>query len=386
MRSRTDQDSTRQGSTSRRSDATTSRHRWRRLKPAAAFAFLLTVAAFAATPGLAEANPFQPNAYQQTNLVADQPGNAAITDPNLVNSWGLSIGPTGALWVSDNGTDVSTLDAGANGTAPASIVPLVVKIPGGAPTGTVFNGTGQFVLKADGMPAAFLFASESGHITAWNPQLADRTLAVDVVPTQNAIYKGLTLQNTSSGPRLYATDFHNGKVDVFDGNFNPVHRFGAFFDPFLPRGFAPFGVEAVGNNVVVTYAKQDADREDDVAGAHLGFVDVYTPDGQFLRRLVSGGALNAPWGLAQAPDGFGRFSHALLVGNFGDGHINAYDPITGFPLGSLEDGHGRPITIDGLWGLKFGNGTAGRTTTLWFSSGPDDESHGLLGTIEPSMM
>ncbi|MGZ4132104.1 MAG: TIGR03118 family protein, partial [Actinomycetota bacterium] len=269
-----------------------------------------------------------PNAYEVTNLVSDQTGVAAHQDPNLVNAWGLVAGPTTPWWVADNGTDLSTLYDGT-GTA----IPLVVSVAG-APTGAVFNGSSDFVVshRGDSGPSLFLFATEGGTIRGWNPAVpnlgptAKSTKTFTLVDRSGAgaIYKGLAIATTVAGPRLYATDFHNGRVDVFDGSLRRIVRSGAFVDPNLPDGFAPFGIQAIGSSIYVTYAKQDAAAEDDVAGAGLGFVDRYNKWGRFLGRVAGRGALDAPWGLAWAPQGFGRFGGDLLVGNFGDGRITAF--------------------------------------------------------------
>ncbi|MGH2906873.1 MAG: TIGR03118 family protein [Solirubrobacterales bacterium] len=326
--------------------------------------------------------------YNQTNLVSDIPGLAQQTDPNLKNPWGLAAGPTSALWVSDNATDVATLYPGATTTKPISISSLVVGIPGGAPTGQVFNPTSGFVV-TDGTnsgPAAFLFSSESGNITGWNPTVPPpppSKMAQPAVHTPGAIYKGLTMAQTRDGNSyIYATDFHNGRIDAFDSKFAPAKLPGHFKDPFVPKGFAPFGIQAINNKLVVTYAKQDADAEDDVAGRGLGIVDVFSASGCLLHRFHTGGVLNAPWGIALAPKDFGIFSNKLLIGNFGDGVINAFDPRTGIFVGSLRDGHGKVIRNEGLWGLRFGNGTTGNANTLLFSDGLNDEENGLLGSIE----
>jgi uncharacterized protein (TIGR03118 family) len=329
-----------------------------------------------------------PGAFTQRNQVSDVPGVARITDPNLVNAWGLSAGPATPLWVADNGKDVSTLYSGAVRGADPMIAPLVVGIPGGAPTGTVFNPTGGFVVGQGAArgPARFLFDSEAGRITGWNQKLSPATQAVPVLATPDAVYKGLALAVTRrQGPLLYAADFHHARIDVFDARLHTAHlRRGAFSDRSLPAGFAPFNVQELDGRIFVSYAKQDAMAHDDVPGAGLGYVDVYTPLGRMVKRLVSQGALNAPWGMTIAPAGFGRLGGALLVGNFGDGAIHAYNARTGAPLGALHTTHGAPIRIDGLWGLRFGNGVFGTRRTLVFSAGPQDESHGLLGTIVPA--
>jgi uncharacterized protein (TIGR03118 family) len=265
--------------------------------------------------------------------------------------------------------------------------PLVVSIPGGAPTGQVFNPTPGFVVRSGDAsgPARFIFDSEAGLVTGWNPGVPPpppSTQAQVGASVPDAIYKGLAIADTAAGTLLYAADFHNGRIDVFDQAFNPVHLSGSFADPEIPRGFAPFNVQELGGVLYVAYAKQDADAEDEVAGPSLGFVDVYSTSGQLLRHLIERGQLNAPWGLALAPAGFGRFSGTLLVGNFGNGRINAYNPETGEFLGRLRHEDGSPIQIEGLWALRFGNGITGNRTTLLFTAGIDDEAHGLFGAIE----
>jgi uncharacterized protein (TIGR03118 family) len=326
--------------------------------------------------------------YTQRNLVSDQPGKAELLDTSLVNAWGLAFGPTSPAWVADNGTDVSTLYSGAVGNTPVSKVDLTVSIPGGAPTGTVFNDSDGFVVHsgASSGPAAFLFSSEAGKITGWSPAVpppAPSTHAQPAAKVPGAIFKGLAIADTASGPQIYATDFHNDKVDVWDANFARVRHKGAFRDHRIPKHFAPFGIEAVNGDIVVTYAKQDADAEDDVAGHGNGFVDVYDTDGNLLRRFARRGSLNSPWGIALAPQGFGRASGALLIGNFGDGRIHAYDPVSAKSLGALRSKHGK-LAIDGLWALKFGNGVIGTPHTLLFTAGPADESHGLFGELTPT--
>jgi uncharacterized protein (TIGR03118 family) len=330
----------------------------------------------------------------QTNLISDLPGVAMFQDPHLVNPWGISESATSAFWISDNGAGVSTLYNTAG--VPQS---LVVSIPtpdasaGGAPTGTVFNialASRAFTVSANGRsaPAVFLFATEDGTISGWAPSV-DPTHAIIAVDNsdEGAIYKGLAIATDAGGRTLlYATDFHNGRVDVFDTTFKPATGLAsdAFTDPDLPKGYAPFNVEVLNGKVYVTYARQDAAAEDDVAGKGRGFVDVYNLDGSGGQRLVSRGELNAPWGLAIAPASFGSLAGALLVGNFGDGKINAYNPTTGEFLGALEDPDGEPIQIDGLWALKVGNGgNGGDANSVYFTAGLDDEQHGLFGSLKP---
>jgi uncharacterized protein (TIGR03118 family) len=318
--------------------------------------------------------------FTQDNLVSDQPGAAAVTDPNLVNAWGMSRTATSPIWVSDNGADVSTLYNGAVNGSAVTTVPLVVSTPGGAPTGQVSNDTSAFVVPGTTTPARFIFAGENGDLSAW----ASGTAAVSVGHTAGAVYKGLALAHSAFGPLLLAANFHDNRIDVFDGQFHPVTDNRLFRDPSLRSGFAPFNVTEIGNEIYVTYAKQDAARHDDVAGPGNGFVDVFTNYGAFVKRLVTRGLLNSPWGLTIAPANFGAFSGDLLVGNFGDGRIHAYDPYSGRLLGTLLSSKHRPITIDGLWGLLVGDAAAGGADSVWFSAGPDDEAHGLLGILRAS--
>lgn len=326
--------------------------------------------------------------YQRRNLTSNSTTlHAEQIDPNVVNAWGLAFNPYAFAWVANNGSGVATLFDG-NGK-PQS---LVVTIPGangqpGNPTGAVFYGGMGFVVKqgsASG-PSRFLFASEDGGIAGWSPQ-ADRTHAIRVIDNSatGTVYKGIAISGDGNGNLLYATDFHNGKIDVYDTSFKPVTLPGhPFEDMNLPAGYGPFGIQAIGGNLFVTYARQDQARHDDVKGAGFGFVDVFSPDGRLLRRFASHGALNAPWGVALAPDGFGRFANRLLVGNFGDGAINAYDLATGKWLGQLEGSDQKPIHVDGLWGLGFGNGVdQQKVDTLYFSAGPNDEANGLYGRID----
>jgi len=337
-----------------------------------ALALMFGLAAIAVTPLRAA----QGNAFRVVPLVSDQPGVAPNTDPNLVNAWGLTSGPTTPWWVADNGTDKSTLYRGSDGQPQA----LVVDVHN-APTGTVFNPTTGFALPTGGS-ARFLFDTEEGKVLGWNP--AQGTTAVVVADlNDDAIYKGLAIAATSAGPRLYAADFHNAKVDVFDGSFTPVD--GGFVDPSLPSGYAPFGIQTIGDRVFVTYAQQDADAEDEVAGQGRGFVDAYDLAGNLVERVAQHGQLNAPWGLALAPSSFGRFAGDLLVGNFGDGQINAYAELGNGHFahrGELRDSSGKSLSIDGLWALQFGQGgNNGPAGTLFFTAGPDDENHGLFGQI-----
>lgn len=331
------------------------------------------------------ADDSSPNEYRVKNLVSDGSVAADHVDRNLVNGWGLAFNPAGVVWVADNGTGEATLYDGQGNPQT-----LVVKIPAaaenpGRPTGIVFNSTGQFAVQKAGAtaaPALFIFASEDGVISGWAPSV-DPNNAILAVNNPEAIYKGLALAANSDGNFLYATDFHNAKIDVYDRNFQPVKLSGSFQDPGIPQGFAPFGIQNLNGNLYVTYAQQDEDAEDDVKGSGLGFVDVFDANGILIRRVASRGPLNAPWGMALAPVDFGRFSNRLLIGNFGDGMINAYDAATGEFLDQLRDDSGEPIRIDGLWGMAFGNGIQGQpTNVLFFAAGPNDEEGGLYGRIE----
>jgi uncharacterized protein (TIGR03118 family) len=323
------------------------------------------------------------NSYTQHNLVSDGYVRADHTDPNLVNAWGLAFNPHSDIWVTDTGSGLSTLyDSAGN---PVS---LVVKIPGGSPTGIVYNTSPGFVIHKGVTFGAstFIFASESGRISGWNYNV-DSTHAITMVDngTSGAIYKGLAIIDAGgSVPRIYATDFHHGRIDVFDLHFGQAYlQPGAFTDHHLPKGFAPFGIQAIDGKLYVTYAKQDRARQDEIDGAGLGYVDVYNANGRLLRRLVSRGHLNAPWGLAKAPADFGRFSHSLLVANFGDGTIDAYSITSGRFEGQLKRPDHRPLKIDGLWGIRFGNGQRHQPiNALFFAAGPDHEKHGLYGRID----
>lgn len=326
--------------------------------------------------------------YRQRNLVSDSAAiRAEHHDPHLVNPWGVAMNPYGVSWVADNGTGYSTLYNGAG--VPQS---LVVQIPGagkaaGNPTGVAFYGGPAFTVTkgSSSGPSRFLFVSEDGGIAGWAPTV-DMTHAIRVVDNSasHAIYKGVAISGNGRGQLLYATDFHNGKVDVYDSNFHPVSLPGKpFYDPALPAGYGPFGIQAINGDLYVSYAKQDADREDDVAGRGLGYVDVYDTDGQLVRRFTSNGALNAPWGMALAPASFGKFSNRLLVGNFGDGMINAYDLDNGRFVGRLKGPDHKPVRIPGLWGIAFGNGLSQQPVdTLFFAAGPNDEKSGLYGRLD----
>ena len=324
-------------------------------------------------------------AFVQTNLDSNIAGRANVTDPNLANAWGLAFAPGGPYWVNANHSGVATLYRGDG-----SIVPLVVTVPPppgsqtgtvSAPTGMIWNPTTAFLLPGTKFPAVFIFDTEDGTISAWNPSV-DATNAVIVADnsTTGAVYKGLAFGTNINGNNIYATNFRGGKIEVFDNKFSPAKTDGQFEDSRIPSGFAPFGIQNIDGDLWVTYAKQDADKMDDVGGPGSGFVDVFDTDGHLLRRFVEHGVLNSPWGLARAPYGFGQFSGDALIGNFKDGRINAFDSRGNFH-GALRKPGGGAISIDGLWALEFGSGAKSSPEWLFFTAGPNDETNGVFGVI-----
>jgi len=340
----------------------------------------------AALPRTGQARPAVPH-FKQTDLVSDQQAEGANpADPDLVNPWGIAFSPTHPFWISDNHTGLSTLydQTGAKQG-------LRVAIPGpggvgaGAPTGIVFSGTTAF--NGD----FFIWATEDGTIAGW------KTGATAVIEKDNsasgAVYKGLALVTSTHGSKLFAADFHGNKVDVFDASFNAVTLSStAFKHRRAPAGFAPFNIVVIKGKLYVSYAKQDADAHDDVGGAGNGFIDIYDTNGRLIRRLASGTAahghltqLNSPWGMAIAPKSFGKLKNALLVGQFQSGQIVALNANSGSFLGLLTDSNNAPITIDGLWALVVGGGGAsGDPNKVYFTAGPEDETHGLFGSLEAS--
>jgi len=322
--------------------------------------------------------------YRQVNLVSDVAGAAQLQDPDLVNSWGISFSATSPFWVSDNGTGKATLYSVTNDTLGDMVVTklgLVVNIPGeGNPTGQLFNGTGQF--HGD----LFIFASEDGVISGWRPALG--TNAEILVTNPDAVYKGITLATTTNGPVLLVANFHQGIVEEYDGNLNLI---GQFADALAPSRYAPFNVQSIEGMIFVTFALQDQDKHDDVAGRGHGLIDVLDPSTGTFHRFVTGRAagghlheINSPWGVTLAPSTFGKHAGQLLVGNFGSGTIMSFDADGKF-RGLLKGQHKGAIVIDGLWALAFGNNhQAGSQDTLFFTAGPDGESHGLFGSITPT--
>lgn len=321
-------------------------------------------------------------AYQVELLVSDD------TDAELVNGWGLAAGVTGPWMVS-----VNRMQLGKTYDETGALLPPRVAVPG-RPTGVAHNGGTGFVVSNGTVsaPARFLFASDNGTISGYSPEVTPgpegQAIVVVDRSAAGAVYKGLALAVTSSGERLYATDFRNGRVDSFDRNFAPVIVPGGFMDPKLPEGFAPFGIRTLAGRIFVTYAKQDVTGLQHVSGRTLGVVNVFDLDGRLIARVAQRGQLNAPWGLAIAPAGFGDLAGDLLVGNHGSGEILALsmtDDMQQFtPKGVLRDASNAPIQIEGLWGISFGNGDdAGPANLLYFTAGPEDETGGAFGRIVP---
>jgi uncharacterized protein (TIGR03118 family) len=383
----------------------------RQLAPAA----IVAISAFCISSARAQSNEQDPprNAYAVTNVVSDIAGAAASPDAVLQNAWGVAFSPAGSpFWVSDNFTGCSTLYDGAG-----VIVPLQVKIPlpgnviapstckhidpnnppsptPAAPTGIVWNASSQFLVPGTKNQAAFIFATEDGTISAWSGGLTPPDAAVLAADNSTspsaadgAVYKALVFAVNAKGAFLFATNFRHGTIDVFaptgtNGSYELTTTDGGFMDPEMPAGYAPFGMQLVDGDLFVTYAKQNAAKHDDVAGPGSGFVDVFDTDGHLLRRFASRGHLNSPWGIAVASFNFGPFSGAILIGNFGDGRIGAYDRRGRF-LDELRDADGRPIQIDGLWTLTPGGGRHSSPDTLFFTAGPNGETDGIFGTIAP---
>jgi len=328
-----------------------------------------------------------------------------LVDPNLKNAWGVGETTSSQFWISDNATGLSTTYVThatppliTLGTRVVTIPPADPMTPTGTPTGLVFNiasAAGAFKITKGTTTAAasFLFATEDGTIQGWSSAVdpANAIIAVPKPPAlpSGAVYKGLAIATDSSTPtpttRLYATNFHAGTVEVFDTNFMPVAPPLSFTDPHLPKGYAPFNIVPIGGKLVVTYAVQDADKHDDVAGMSHGIVNIFDLNGKLLQRLIQHGQLNSPWGVVLAPATFGPLANTLLIGNFGNGHINAYNPTTGEFIDKVRDAHGQAILIDGLWNLSVGNnGSGGRSDTVYFTAGPNDEKDGLFGSLTPN--
>jgi len=339
------------------------------------------------------------NQFRQTNLVSNLSNRGAqVVDPNLRNPWGLAMSPFGGpLSVANNASGTATFyKINPRGTMVRK-VPATIVLPGGrastgdgpSPTGQVFNPTGDFVVtsKKGSGPAQLIFSSEAGQISAWSPAadplVAGTTTAQVEFSSPTAVYKGLVIARAEGRNFLYASNFHDGTVDVFNSMFHLVHLAGGFQDSTLPAGYAPFGIQEIDGFLYVSYALQNAEKHDDVAGLGHGFIDIYTNEGFLVKRLVSHDELNSPWGLAKAPEGFGPFGGDLLVGNFGDGLIHAYGLFSGQQFGALLDEQGQPLQNDGLWSLRFNTDTGHGKPTLLFSAGLNGETDGLVGSFNP---
>jgi len=352
---------------------------------------------------VSRASAFAGSAYTKINLVSDVPGVAKVLDLSLVNPWGLSHSPKGSWWISDNNSGSASRYTGAGvSAAPAISIPSPSgQANAGTPTGNVFNEVAKtkpyaFDVKkgANSGPSTFMLATEDGTIAGWNKKVdstsailaVDRSQATDAQGDTGAVYKGLAFGASDHQQYIYATNFRFGTIEMFDKSFNLVKSFTdpqiTSMCPLAGQCYAPFGIQNIHGELYVTFALQQAGKHDDHAGAGNGFVDVFRDDGTLVRRLVAHGNLNSPWGLALAPEGFGAFSNHLLVGNFGDGTVHAYDIKTGGSDGVLTDKKGNPVQVDGLWGLAFGNNRqAGKKNELFFTAGIQDESHGVFGEI-----
>jgi uncharacterized protein (TIGR03118 family) len=377
-------------------------HRTRRRRRQTAFMVAVAAAGLVATaePSLAASAPA--NDFVKTNLITNTgKHHPRLKDPNLANAWGLASSPASPMWVSDNNSNNATVYAGGIKGSPVKLE-LTVPVPGGNPTGQVFNPDSKAfpVGGPGGNPAIFIVDSGSigstqspGELAAWD---GAGSFVVEDSPAggpggttpKGAIFKGLALATTpKAGPELFAADVANGTVDVFNKNFAPVSTPNEFKDPRIPAGYAPFGILELGGMIYVTYGKQNKSRTNVVPGAGLGFVDVFSVNGVLLHHLVSGGAgspLNEPWGLAIAPKGFGPFAGDLLVGNLGNGWVNVFNSAAGAHLGVLDNAQGYPITIHGLWGLRVGNSTFGGPSSVVFSAGPDSYNNGVVGILNPA--
>lgn len=332
--------------------------------------------------------------FTQTNLVSDGSVPAAVTDPKLVNPWGVAFGPNGPFWISDNGSGAISINDGSGkpvsvaGQTSITVAPPAGQTSAAAPTGQVFNSAGSgFNVSSNGKTGSsvFLVATEDGTISGWSPSVdpSHTVLAVDNSQGGNgAVYKGLAIGTNGGNTMLYAANFRNGTVDVFNSSFQKVN---SFTDPNVPKGFAPFNVQVLDNKLFVTFAEQDAAKHDDVAGKGNGFVDEFDLNGNLVSRVASGGTLDSPWGLAIAPPSFGQLGGDLLVGNFGDGTISAYNLQNDSSAGQLTGTNGQPITIQDLWALTPGSGGNGSDTNkIYFTAGLQNEMHGLFGSLSAS--
>jgi len=340
-------------------------------------AVVLTVAIITLSANPAPAQ----NAFVQSNLVSDVPGTAALTDSNLVNPWGISFSASGPFWVADNRTGLSTVynSSGAVQSLVVTIPPPAGQSGPAAPTGIIANSVAGF-LGSGAATAHFLFSTEDGTISAWSGGSA-AVLKVDYSASY-AVFKGLAAGVSGGSNYIYAPDFYNAQVDVFNTNYTQVTLAGSFSDPTIPAGFAPFGIQNINGQLFVTYALQGSNKRYDVHGPGNGYVDIFDTSGNLVQRLIAQSVLNSPWGVALAPLGFGAYAGDLLVGNFGDGRINVFNPTTGAWLGGLMNTNGGPIEVPGLWAVAFGNGhSGGNAQTLYFTAGINGQSDGLFGSI-----
>lgn len=355
--------------------------------------------------------------YNQTNLVSNVPnefpngatGPEVIFDPSLQNSWGLISSPGSPWWISNNAGGTSTLysaagnpvnlnagNPGLNGTPVPQNGVLVPNAPSqkapGSPTSVMFNGIATNFLLAPTAPAIFMWVTEDGTVSGWNPGVNRLSAVIEVDNSQKpdakngAVYKGASIVEIDGKQFLLAANFRSGHIDIFDSSFHQVRLSeDAFEDNRIPRDFAPFNVQSIGDNIYVTYAKQDAPRHDPVGGEGFGFVDVFSREGRLVARLEHGDYFNAPWGVVAAPQDFGEFSNTILVGQFRGSTIEAFNPVTGEHIGTVLNPNGSALKIDGLWALRFGHGNAesGAANTLYFTAGPDNETNGLFGTLTP---
>lgn len=340
----------------------------------AASIIVVVLASLSTSP--AWAVPFTP-----TNLVSDDQAahTAQITDAGLKNAWGLSYAPSGPFWISANGSGTATLYNVNPADQTTTKQALTVSIPGGGGvTGQVFNpNTASF------NGNRFLFVSENGSVSGWQPSFGATANIIAPASTDN-VYKGAAIGNVAGNDYLYAADFKGGAIDVYKGTSSAPSLAGSFTDPALPSGYAPFNIQNLNGSLYVAYAERDNATNDEIKGAGKGFVDKFELNGTFIGRVASNGELNAPWGLAIAPPSFGPMAGDLLVGNFGDGRITSYDPHTHVSHGQVLDASNNPLTIDGLWAISAGNGVAaGNSNLLYFTAGPNEESHGLFGVLTP---
>ena len=366
---------------------------------AAAGLVAIGVPAWASASGSAPSAAHPADSFKQTNLIANKASfKAKLTDKNLTNAWGLAAGPGSPIWVSDNNSGFASVYSGGIKGGAVSL-DLTVPVPGGNPTGQVFNSDASAfpVGGTSGMPADFIVDTDSvgahqspGEIAAWDGgasfvvEDSAHGGAGGKIPA-HAVFKGLALATTSkAGPELFAADVANARVDVFNKDFRPLSTPSEFRDPKVPAGYAPFGIQNLNGRIYVSYGKQNKSRTDVVPGKGLGFVDVYNVNGKLIKHLVSRGPLNEPWGLVIAPKGFGPFAGDLLVGNLGNGWINAFNPSTGKSLGPLRNPKGSPIAISGLWGLMVGNSAFGGASSVVFSAGPNGYANGLVGVLNPA--